>query len=54
MKDLTKVVTGPNTRFSYANVWEPRKFKGDRAKYSICLIIRGCQEFCVFRLTNRI
>lgn len=39
MKDLTKVVTGPNTRFSYANVWEPRKFKGDRAKYSICLII---------------
>ena len=39
MKDLTKVVTGQNTRFSYANVWEPRKFKGDRAKYSICLII---------------
>ncbi len=39
MKDLRKVVTGPNTRFSYANVWEPRKFKGDRAKYSICLII---------------
>lgn len=39
MKDLTKVVTGSKTRFSYANVWEPRKFKGDRAKYSICLII---------------
>ncbi|WP_440233111.1 DUF2815 family protein [Dialister succinatiphilus] len=39
MKDLTKVVTGLKTRFSYANVWEPRKFKGDRAKYSICLII---------------
>lgn len=39
MKDLTKVVTGPKTRFSYANVWEPRKFKGDRARYSICLII---------------
>lgn len=39
MNDLTKVVTGPKTRFSYANVWEPRKFKGDRTKYSICLII---------------
>lgn len=39
MKDLTKVVTGQNTRFSYANVWEPRKINGDRAKYSICLII---------------
>lgn len=39
MKDMTKVVTGPNTRFSYANVWEPRKVNGDRAKYSICLII---------------
>ena len=38
MKDLTRVVTG-NVRFSYANVWKPRKFKGDRAKYSICLII---------------
>lgn len=39
MKDLTKVVTGSKTRFSYANVWEPRKIKGDRARYSICLII---------------
>jgi hypothetical protein len=23
-----KVITGPNTRWSYANVWEAKSFKG--------------------------
>lgn len=39
MTDNTKVVTGPNTRFSYAFVWKPKKMEGEREKYSVSLII---------------
>lgn len=35
----TKVVTGPRTRFSYANVWEPKSINGGTPKYSVSLII---------------
>jgi len=35
----TKVVTGPRTRFSYANVWEPKAINGGTPKYSVSLII---------------
>ena len=39
-KNPTKVVTGINTRWSYANVWEPRQMpNGGKSKYSISLII---------------
>lgn len=36
----TKVITGPNTRWSYCNVWEPKSINGSNPKYSISLIIR--------------
>lgn len=35
----TKVITGPNTRWSYANVWEPKSINGGAPKYSVSLII---------------
>ena len=35
----TKVITGPNTRWSYANVWEPKSINGSDPKYSVSLII---------------
>ena len=35
----TKVITGPETRWSYANVWEPKSINGGQPKYSISLII---------------
>ena len=35
----TKVITGPNTRWSYANVWTPKSINGGEAKYSVSLII---------------
>ncbi len=38
-KNPTKVVTGPHTRFSYANVWEPKSINGGTPKYSVSLII---------------
>ncbi len=35
----TRVITGVNTRWSYANVWEPKSIQGGPAKYSISLLI---------------
>lgn len=34
-----KVITGPDTRWSYANVWEPKSINGGKPKYSVSLII---------------
>ena len=40
MTNPTKVVTGVNTRWSYANVWEPKAGQdGGKEKYSVSLII---------------
>ena len=35
----TKVITGPDTRWSYANVWEPKAIKDGTPKFSVSLII---------------
>lgn len=35
----TKVITGPDTRWSYANVWNPKSINGGTPKYSVSLII---------------
>ena len=35
----TKVITGPNTRWSYANVWEAKSINGSTPKFSVSLII---------------
>ena len=35
----TKIVTGKDTRWSYANVWEPKAINGGTPKYSVSLII---------------
>ena len=34
-----KVITGPDTRWSYANVWEPKSINGGAPKFSVSLII---------------
>lgn len=34
-----KVITGKDTRWSYANVWEPKSINGGMPKYSVSLII---------------
>ncbi len=34
-----KVITGPDTRWSYANVWEPKSIQGSTPKYSVSLIV---------------
>ena len=35
----TKVITGPDTRWSYANVWEAKSINGGMPKFSVSLII---------------
>lgn len=35
----TKVITGTNTRWSYANIWDPKSINGGTPKYSVSLII---------------
>lgn len=39
IQNPTKVITGVNTRFSYANVWDPKSINGGAPKYSVSLII---------------
>ena len=40
IKNPMKVITGPRTRWSYANVWEPKApLNGGTPKYSVSLII---------------
>lgn len=39
IKNPTKVITGVNTRWSYANVWDPKSINGGTPKYSVSLII---------------
>lgn len=35
----TKVITGVRTRWSYANVWDPKSINGGKPKYSVSLIV---------------
>ena len=51
---ITKVVTGPNTRWAYANVWEPRSINGGAEKYSVCLIIPKSDERTVKKVKDAI
>ena len=37
--DPLKVITGPDTRWSYANVWEAKSINGGTPKFSVSLII---------------
>ncbi len=36
----TKVITSPDTRWSYANVWEAKAINGGTPKFSVSLIIK--------------
>jgi hypothetical protein len=39
VKNPMKVITGPDTRWSYANIWEPKSINGGAPKYSVSLIV---------------
>ena len=46
----TKVITGRNTRWSYANVWEPVSINGGTPKYSVSLIIPKNDEATIRKI----
>ena len=37
----TKVITGVNTRWSYANVWDPKSINGGAPKYTMYVTVRN-------------
>ena len=50
----TKVITGPHTRWSYANVWEARSINGSAPKYSVTLIIPKSDRATVDKINRAI
>ena len=54
MKNPTKVITGPKTRWSYANVWQPKSINGDTPKYSVSLIIPKSDTVTVNKIKSAI
>ena len=49
-----KVITGPNTRWSYANMWEPKSINGGTPKYSVSLIIPKSDKVTVEKIKKAI
>ena len=49
-----KVITGPNTRWSYANVWEPKSINGGTPKFSVSLIIPKTDTATIEKINNAI
>ena len=49
-----KVITGPNTRWSYVNAWEPKSINGGTPKYSVSLIIPKSDTKTVSKLNAAI
>ena len=52
--NLMKVITGPNTRWSYAHVWEPKSINGGAPKYSVSLIIPKSDKVTVEKIKKAI
>lgn len=50
----TKVITGPKTRWSYANVWDAKSINGGTPKYSVSLIIPKSDVVTVKKIKDAI
>lgn len=49
-----KVITGPETRWSYANVWEAKSINGGTPKFSVSLIIPKTDTLTVSKIKTAI
>ena len=49
-----KVITGPDTRWSYANVWEAKSINGGTPKYSVSLIIPKSDTVTIQKIRSAI
>ena len=52
LKNPAKVITGPDTRWSYANVWEAKAINGGTPKFSLSLIIPKSDTATVEAIEN--
>ena len=52
--NATNVITGVNTRWSYANVWDPKSINGGAPKYSVSLIIPKSDTATVNKIKSAI
>lgn len=50
----TKVITGVDTRWSYANVWDPKSINGGTPKYSVSLIIPKSDKVTIQKIKTAI
>lgn len=49
-----KVITGPETRWSYANVWEAKSINGSTPKFSVSLIIPKSDTHTIAKIKTAI
>ena len=49
-----KVITGKDTRLSYAHVWEPASINGGKPKYSVCCMIPKSDSLTVDKIRQAI
>lgn len=49
-----KVITGPETRWSYVNVWEPKSINDGTPKYSVALLIPKSDTVTVEKIKKAI
>lgn len=52
--NLTKVITGAKTRWSYCNVWEAKSINGGTPKFSVSLIIPKSDKATVQKIKEAI
>ena len=50
----TKVVTGKDTRLSYANIWEPKAINGGEPKYSVSVLIPKSDKATIAAISKAI
>lgn len=53
-KNPMKVITGKDTRWSYANVWEPKSINGGVPKFSVSLIIPKSDKVTIAKIKKAI
>ena len=53
-KNPMKVITGPQTRWSFCNVWEAKSINGGTPKYSVSLIIQKSDTVTVDKINAAI
>ena len=52
--NAAKVITGPNMRFSYCSVWEPKSINGGDPRYSVSVLIPKTDKETVRKIREAI